>query len=358
MRQNFVSNLALADTQAAPRSSPISRSPTVFARSVRKIAEAVAPRGNVGHLLQAVGLDHEALRDPLLRIPYADMMLLSELAARMTKDVAFGLHVGEQVEQNSYGIVGYSVVSSRTLGEALRTLERYLPIWTNVGAFKLDVEGSVAHFQWKYSNCPLPEPRHDVEMSMATVVRFNRLSDGAAWKPREVWFAHAKPKDVSEHARIFRAPVRFGMPANALLLCSSSLSTPLRDANPVAHQVITEAADQLLAADPGNANLTQSVLSFIRQRLCSGDFGLQDASRHLGLSRRTLQRKLRQETSSHRLLVEQARRDLSRCLLLGSEATATEAAYALGFSDPAAFHHAFQRWHGMAPQAYRAAKIR
>lgn len=342
----------------APRRGPISKSPTVFARSVRKIADAVAPRGDARHLLKAVGLDRDALRDPLLRIPYADMMMLSELAARMTKDAAFGLHVGEQVEQHSYGIVGCSVVSSATLGEALHSLERYLPIWTNVGAFKLDVDKSVAHFQWRYSNGSLPEPRHDVEMSMATVVRFNRLSNGAAWRPREVWFAHPKPKDVSEHARIFRAPVRFGMPVNSLLLDSSALNVPLRGANSVAHQVIAEAADQLLAMDPGNANLTQSVLSFIRQRLCSGDFNLQDASRHLGLSRRTLQRKLRQESSSHRLLVEQARRDLSRCLLLGSHATATEAAYALGFSDPTAFHHAFQRWHGMPPQAYRDAKIR
>ena len=325
---------------------------------MRKIADAVAPRGNARHLLKAVGLSREALRDPALRIPYADMMLLSELAASMTRDAAFGLHVGEQVEQNSYGIVGYSVVSSATVGDALRTLERYLPIWTNVGVFKLNIEGSVAHFQWKYSNAALPEPRHDAEMTMAAVARFNRLSRGAEWTPREVWFEHAKPKDVSEHARIFRAPVRFGMPVNALLLDSALLSVPLKGANPVAHQVITEAAEQLLAMDSGKANLMQSVLSFIRQRLCSGDFGLQDASRHLGLSRRTLQRKLRQESSSRRLLVAQARRDLSRCLLLGSEATATEAAYALGFSDPTAFHHAFQRWHGMPPQAYRDAKVR
>jgi len=317
-----------------------------------------SPRAATRHLLKAVGLSREALRDPALRIPYADMMLLSELAASMTRDAAFGLHVGEQVEQNSYGIVGYSVVSSATVGDALRTLERYLPIWTNVGVFKLNIEGSVAHFQWKYSNAALPEPRHDAEMTMAAVARFNRLSRGAEWTPREVWFEHAKPKDVSEHARIFRAPVRFGMPVNALLLDSALLSVPLKGANPVAHQVITEAAEQLLAMDSGKANLMQSVLSFIRQRLCSGDFGLQDASRHLGLSRRTLQRKLRQESSSRRLLVAQARRDLSRCLLLGSEATATEAAYALGFSDPTAFHHAFQRWHGMPPQAYRDAKVR
>jgi AraC-like DNA-binding protein len=342
----------------ASRSGPISRSSTVFARSVRKIADAVAPRGNACHLLQAVGLDREALRDPHLRIPYADMMLLSELASRITKDGAFGLHVGEQVEQNSYGIVGYSVVSSATLGAALRSLQRYLPIWTNVGAFQLDVEPTVAHFQWKYSDGSLPEPRHDVEMTMAAVARFNRLSGGAPWKPREVWFTHAKPRDVSEHARIFRAPVRFGMPVNSLLLDRSLLNLPMRGANSVAHQVITAAADELLAISPAKANLTQSVLSFIRQRLCSGDFSLREASRDLGLSRRTLQRKLRQEFSSHRQLVEQARRDLSRCLLLGSHATATEAAYALGFSDPAAFHHAFQRWHGMPPQAYRAAKIR
>ncbi len=344
--------------QAEPRSGPISSSPTVFARSVRKIADAVAPRGSARHLLKAVGLDRDALRDPRLRIPYADMMMLSELASRMTRDVAFGLHVGEHVEQNSYGIVGYSVVSSATLGEALRSLERYLPIWTNGGVFELDVEPTVAHFRWKYSNGPLPELRHDVEMTMAAVARFNRLSEGVAWKPREVWFAHSKPKDVSEHARIFRAPVRFGMPVTSLLLDSALLNLRMRGANSVAHQVLTAAADELLATAPAKANLTQSVLSFIRQRLCSGDFSLHEASRHLGISRRSLQRKLRQESSSHRLLVEQARRDLSRCLLLGSHATATEAAYALGFSDPTAFHHAFQRWHGMPPQAYREAKIR
>jgi AraC-like DNA-binding protein len=342
----------------APRSGPISRFPTVFARSVRKIADAVAPSGNARHLLKAVGLDRDALRDPHLRIPYADMMMLSELASRMTKDAAFGLHVGEHVEQNSYGIVGYSVVSSATLGEALRSLERYLPIWTNGGTFKLDVEPTVVHFRWNYSNGSLPEPRHDVEMTMAAVARFNRLSEGAPWTPREVWFAHPKPKEVSEHARIFRAPVRFGMPVTSLLLDGPLLNLPMRGANSVAHQVLTAAADELLAMDPQKTNLTQSVLSFIRQRLSGGDFSLHEASRHLGLSRRTLQRRLRQESSSHRLLVEQARRDLSRCLLLGSHVTATEAAYALGFSDPTAFHHAFQRWHGLPPQAYRSTETR
>jgi AraC-like DNA-binding protein len=247
------------------------------------------------------------------------------------------------------------VITSATLGEALRCLARYLPIWTDVGAFRLDVEGAIAHFRWEYADCSLPESRHDCEMSMATVARFNRLSSGATWKPREVWFQHPKPRDTSEHTRIFRAPVRFGMPANALLLDSKLLELPLRKSGSRSHRAITEAAEKLLAKGAGKENLRQSALSFIRQELARGDFGVKAVSRHLSVSPRTLQRRLRGEFSSYRQLIQQARQDLSRFLLLGAQATATETSYALGFSEPSAFLHAFQKWHGMSPRAYKLA---
>jgi AraC-like DNA-binding protein len=327
--------------------------PTVFARSVRKIANAVASGGNPGHLLRAVGLDRDSIADPLLRIPYADMMLLTEHAARMTRDADFGLHVGEREHPRSYGIIGRSMITSSTLGEALRCQVRYLPIWTNVGAFRLDVEGPVAHFEWLYSAASLPESRHDCEMSMATVANFSRLLSSPDWRPREVWFQHPKPKDTSEHARVFRAPVRFGMPKNALLFDSRLLAAPVRTAILSAHQEITATAEQLLARAPDVQPLSQIVLTLIRQGMSSGDFDLNALSCHLGISRRTLQRRLRHESSSHRELVQQARRELSHLLLVGADATAVETAVALGFSEPSAFHHAFHRWHGMPPQAYK-----
>lgn len=335
----------------------MSNNPTVLARSVRKIAEAAAPYGHVRDLLRSAGLDREAIQDPAYKIPYADMMMLTELAARAAKDVAFGLHIGERTDQRSYGVIGRAVMASPTLGDALHALTRYLPIWTDVGSFQLNLDRCVAHFQWKYSNCSLPESRHDCELSMATVVRLNRLSRGAEWHPREVWFQHAKPADVSEHARIFRAPVRFGMPANALLLDRRLLSIPLKNANPLVYKVTIAAAERLLFAASGEVNISHRVGSFIRQRLSSGEVSLEDAAKHLNLSRRTLQRKLRQESCSHRNLVEQTRRDLSRYLLLHTDATVTEVAYALGFSEPSAFHHAFQKWHETQPSAYRRIKI-
>src|SRR5580704_1931357 len=168
----------------------MSHVPTVFARSVRKIADAVAVRGDAHSLLRTIGLDQDMIDDPELRIPYADMMMLSEHAARMTKDAAFGLHVGERVKVQSYGIVGYSIMTSATVEEALRSQIRCLPLWTNVGNFKLDVDGPVASFRWEYSAVSLPDSHHDYEMSLATVTQFLRLLTAANWKPREVWFRH------------------------------------------------------------------------------------------------------------------------------------------------------------------------
>jgi AraC-like DNA-binding protein len=330
----------------------MSNVPTVYARSVRKIADAAAACGNPHRLLRSIGLDRDAIGDPGLRIPYADMMMLAEHAARMTKDDAFGLHVGERVQHHEYGVVGYALLTSSTLGEALRRLVRYLPIWTNVGVFKLEVEGPVAHFQWEYSNASLPEPRHDCETSMATVMMLNRLTAGPGWKPREVWFRHAKPRDTDEHTRIFRAPVRFGMPTNALILDRRLLDVPLKNAGPYSHSAITEVAETLLAKATDEASVSQGVLSFVRQRLSSGDFDLDAAAQHLSLSRRTLQRRLRQEASSHRSLVQQARREISQHLLLDTHMTATDAAYALGYSEPSVFHRAFHKWNGMPPRAY------
>ena len=78
-----------------------------------------------------------------------------------------------------------------------------------------------------------------------------------------------------------------------------------------------------------------------------------EAARHLGVGRRTLQRRLRQESATYRQLVDEARRELSSYLLLSTKATPAEIADALGFCEPSVFYRAFRKWYGTAPQAYR-----
>jgi AraC-like DNA-binding protein len=143
------------------------------------------------------------------------------------------------------------------------------------------------------------------------------------------------------------------MSTNALLLDKPSLDVPLRTAHRGPHRAITKAAEQLLPKAWTEASFSQGVLSFIRQNLGGGAFDLEAAARALGISRRTLQRKLSQESYSYRQLVQQARRDLSQYLLLDTSATASATAYALGYSEPSVFQRAFHKWHGKPPGRYR-----
>jgi AraC-like DNA-binding protein len=350
----FCANSPRQDLQdkRPPRVSGVPIVPTVAARSLRKIASCAASAKNADRLLKTVGLDRETIAHSDIRVPFVDMMMMSEHASRMTRDSAFGLHVGERTPESEYGLMGDLLVTSSTLREALECLARYLPVWTNVGAFSLEIEEPVAHFQWEYAPTSLPDARHDCEMSMATVMRLNRLTSQERWWPKEVWFQHAKPKDTSEHARIFRAPVRFGMPANALILDRRALDLLLGTARPVTHRLLTKAAQQLLAEAGCGLSVSQSAASFIRQNLGNGPIELEAAARALGLSRRSLQRMLQQESTSYRYLVQQARRNLSEYLLLESGITSTAAAHALGYSEHSVFHRAFKKWHGETPGDY------
>lgn len=327
--------------------------PTVCALSLLKVVNAAGRRVDAGCLLRSIGLDREAIEDPTLKVPYADMMLLSEHAARATGDSAFGLHIGERVRMREYGLVGELQLTSSTVGEALRGLVRYLPIWTDVGTFSLDQDRRVAELQWRFFGNSLPDPRQDCEISMATAARFVLSSIGERYQLREVWFQHAKPKETTEHARIFGAPVHFGMRTNALLLDATLLDCPLPSARPMAHARMVETAERLLAARSSENSFAECVVSFIRLELNQGgDFELEAAARHLGFSHRTLQRRLKQEGCSYRELVQQARHDLSQYLLCSSGQTVTKAAYSLGYSEPSAFQRAFRKWHGVPPGAY------
>jgi AraC-like DNA-binding protein len=331
--------------------------PTVCALSLRKIVNAAGRHVDTRRLLRTIGLDREAIEDPSLKVPYADMMMLSEQAARATHDSAFGLHVGERVDMREYGLNGELQITSSTVGEALRGLVRYLPIWTDVGTFSLELDARVAQLQWQFFGNSLPEPRQDCEISLATAAKFVLSSIGSRYRLREVWFQHAKPNDTTEHKRIFRAPVNFGMPTNALLLDTRLLDLPLPTANPEHHAKAVETAERLLSAPSHEHRFSQCVVSFIRQELIrGGDFELEAGARHFGVSRRSLQRKLKQEACSYRQLVQHARQDLSQYLLRGDQRTAAQTAYALGYSEPSAFQRAFRRWQGIPPGAFRRAE--
>ncbi|MBC7909912.1 MAG: AraC family transcriptional regulator [Pyrinomonadaceae bacterium] len=327
---------------------------TISVKAIEKITSAAAIAGVAPvELYRVVDLDPAMLDDPDNRIPFSQLVELYEQGARLTGDDDFGLHVGERTSVKMFDIVGYAVANSRTLGDALSRAVRYHTIWNDGAEFRLELDDALAHLVYRYVDLNGAECRQDSEMTMSMLIKFAREVTGVDWTPREVCFQHDAPPVIRAHERIFRAPVRFSMPVSKLVFDRALLKLPLIEADPILSAVLDRHAEELLAKLPRRGGLTDEVRALLRQAINGGDPSLEAVSQQLNLSPRTLQRKLKEEHTSHQDLLDEMRRDLSVRYLREPEMAICEVAYLLGFSEPSAFHRAFRRWTGTTPREYR-----
>ncbi|MFL6212159.1 MAG: AraC family transcriptional regulator [Pyrinomonadaceae bacterium] len=333
------------------------RPPTIQVRSVVKILDAAAHAGVAPQALcRAVGLDPDLIADPDNRIPFAQLVALYEHAAQLTGDDAFGLHVGERTSPTLFDVLGYVVINSPTLGAALDRLVRYHAIWTDGAIFTLTEAGAQVWLSYDYVAGVATPRRHDCEMTLAINVVFTRRLISIDWQPRVVSFQHPQPADIAEHKRIFRAPVHFNQPRNELVLDRALLALPIARADAGLYALLDRHAQELLARLPQRDDTTAQVRRLLNNALSGGDPNITAIARQLGLSARTLQRKLRTEGTAYQDVLDDMRRELAQRYLRERDMAVCEVAYLLGFSGPSAFHRAFRRWTGVTPKEFRQTK--
>ena len=176
-----------------------------------------------------------------------------------------------------------------------------------------------------------------------------RVATGVQWNPVEVRFKHPAPGDRSELEGFSRAPLRFDADENALVIAESTLSLSNKEANPGLLGVLERHAAQLLEQLPRAATLTDRVREILASELRGGN----PSAERLGMSVRMLARRLGDEDTSHKALLEELRGELSLRYLCDRSMGTSEVAFLLGFSEASAFHRAFKRWIGKTPGAYR-----
>jgi len=327
--------------------------PTIQAKAVEKIVKAAAARGVAADALyKAIELD-PVLKDPDQRIAFAHVVALYEKAAELTRDDAFGLHVGEAVDPKAFDVLGYAVINSPTLGAALDRMVRYNFIWTNGSGFSVQTRGALTCIVYEYLDAAITEHRHDAEMTLAAIAALGRTVADPRLSPARVTFQHAAPRDSREHARIFQCAVEFNAPQNQYFLDSRALSLPIVKADPGLCAVLDRHAAELGARLPREDTLRNRVQNLIRDELRGGNAALDHIAEQLSMSARTLQRKLQAEGTSHQELLDEMRRELALRYLRQPEMAVCEVAYLLGFSESSAFHRAFKRWTGTTPNEFR-----
>ena len=208
----------------------------------------------------------------------------------------------------------------------------------------------VVTIEWPHAS--EPEPAISTDVTFASLVELGRRGTGQHLSPKRVELGRTRPKsDV--YQKYFECPIRFGAVRNALILKPADLDRPFPGYNQALLEMLTPALASALGELQARSSIKEQVKVVLKRSLASGRPELSDVARDLGLSERTLQRRITEEGTSFRDLLVEARQELGRQLLSDPSAEIDEVACLLGYQDASSFYRAFRYWEGVTPSRWR-----
>lgn len=301
-----------------------------------------------GPVLAAAGLAAQALDAQGSRIPYAAVLrLLAECATR-TRTPHFGLLAGQVWRLQDLGLLGELMRHAATVGDALRTMVVYQQLNALGGAPVLLEQGDrveLAYIVYHPSTGPLDAV---LDTALAAGLQLMRELCGSRWHPRRVHLPRAAPAFAEVYARHFGCTVCFDAERAALEFTRSTMSRPVAGADPQRLRALQAALRR-----HADAALVPALYRTVRTLLAQGAANRQATAQQLALHRRTFNRRLREMGTSFREILDDVRHEAARQLLRDTELPVIGVAAALGYAEASSFNHAFRRWSGLTPTAWR-----
>jgi AraC-like DNA-binding protein len=273
----------------------------------------------------------------------------------------FPIRVAQRISFGEIGLIGMAARVAPDLRTALEhsiDIRRVFPGALNAFWVREDVARGTTVVELRLGNLGLGW-RCRREMMIASVLRFAREISGTRIRPRCVYFRHAEPSDPSEHQAYFDCEVRFDADLDAIEFDRDTLAIPLPGADGNLSRFLLDHRGAIAGAPPSaSATLETKVRQAIRSRLGEQTLAMEPVARELGLSARTLARRLARHESSYHEILDDVRRELADALIDDPDRSLSEVASLLGFSDASAFHRAYVRWNGRTPSSLRRASLR
>ncbi|MFT6904502.1 MAG: AraC-like DNA-binding protein [Oleiphilaceae bacterium] len=275
----------------------------------------------------------------------------------LSQDPQLGLQLGKAYRLENYGMLGYAILSAQTLGEALKIAKDFGPL--SFSHFELDfsIDNTLAKIIMR-RNKSLDESLMTLyEDRDCTAILNGAIS--ALGKPFPILgieLMHSKPADIAEYERLFQCPVSFEKEHMSIEFSADILSIPMPLRDPETSAYCRLQCQQLLKKMSHQQSLSAQIELLFTQAK-SGLPSLAELSETLGIPERTMRRKLTEEGYKFQDLLNEARFDQAKTLL-NSDLNLNEIAEKLGYSEAGNFSHAFKRWSGVSPKAYRAGLLK
>jgi AraC-like DNA-binding protein len=323
----------------------------VWARRV--VAELDRAGLPASDFLSAVELCRDQLTKPDAHIPFKAHVTLFESAARALQEPCFGFRLGSAVELTEAGLLAYVTLNSRDLGGALRNMCRYLAILTEGCVCELRRDAGEVRLLFSFVDPDVGMASRQLpEFAATLMVRICDTITGHRARPVRVELRHDTACPML--ARNLRLPVAVYQPHFAVVLDAAAMAVPVVDADARLLEVLRRYADDLLARRAQKDDLVARAGRWVLENLHTGQVGATQMAHGLGMSTRTLARRLAEHDLTAARLVGELRQQLADRYLAERAFPLARITYLLGYSDLSAFTRAFRRWSGHTPSEWRA----
>ncbi len=269
----------------------------------------------------------------------------------LSGDTAIGLTLAEGTDTALNPPSLLTAFYARDYRDGLLRVARFKQLCTPEKLHLHEADGvGIIMTEWLYATGP--EPDVSVDVALGALLELGRRATGHHIVPVHVDLTRPAPGN-RRHRDYFGCELRFGAPRNAMHIRSSDLDRPFPGHNPELIEMLTPSLAAALQEITANSTTSEQVKVVLKRRMASGRPDLADIARELGTSERTLQRRITDDGTTYRQLLEEARRELGRQMLGNPGSEIDEIAYLLGYQDTSSFYRAFREWEGVTPSQWR-----
>lgn len=308
--------------------------------------------------LAQTGLDLADIANPFTLTSSLQFLTTARNGVRHSAASDIGLRLGRRLRASSYGMYGYALLCSESLGRAFDTAVKYHQLANGMLEIRwVEDEGAASWVFPDLESVALPDVDRRLYrclLDLQFTVHVTLIKDimGSWCVPAKALYTEPEPPHAAALSKTLECPIEFGQPQNRLSYPAAWLARAPQLANPLtAAQVSTHCA-RLLEEFRWQAGITRRVYQELTRT--PGRFPeIEAIAETLCMTSRTLRRKLESENTSYSDLLTSVRKALAIDYLTTTLLSTEDVALMLGFSDVVSFRHAFKRWTGSTPNEYR-----
>ena len=291
-----------------------------------------------------------ALNNPVLRFPREILVNIFHVAEQISDDPAIGFRCGLNHGHVTYNDIAFTILYCENLRESFSISARFEPLVQQIGFNSLIEDENVAQIIWETYEDDPEKLRHITDLSFATLARMGmwmKAVHGLSVKKMQV--RHSQTNYHDQYLALFDCPIEYGAQKDIVTFDKAFLDVPLPGHNPQMLKLLVAKLERDLSLLGQTVSETESVRRYLEKIIGDEPPTIKHIAQLMNTQDWALRRKLKQEGTSFRRILETVRKERYELLEQQNIHTQVQIAGLLGYSEQSAFSRAYKKWYGAAP---------